>query len=100
MVVKFTRGIFNISTNEKTKSMDAGNDTEFVGLTEEEKKFNEGNRDGKSKIYPQGCGNSLDWTKMEDVTDEINKKVTEISLDNYDSKVKEKIQNVKIDIFN
>jgi len=80
--------------------MDAGKDTEFVGLTEEEKKFNEGNRGGKSKIYPQGCGNNLDWTKMEDVTDEINKKVTEISLDNYDSKVKEKIQNVKIDIFN
>lgn len=99
-IVKFTRGIFNISTNEKTESMDAGKDTEFVGLTEEEKKFNEGNRGGKSKIYPQGCGNNLDWTKMEDVTDEINKKVTEISLDNYDSKVKEKIQNVKIDIFN
>jgi hypothetical protein len=98
-IVKFARGVFNISTNEKTKSMDAGKDTEFVGLTEEEKKFNEGDRGGKSKINPQGCGRNLDWSKMEDVTDEINKKVTEISLDNYDNKVKEKIESVKIDIF-
>ena len=98
-IVKFAKGVFNISTNEKTKSMDAGKDTEFVGLTEEEKKFNEGDRGGKSKIYPQGCGLNLDWSTMEDVTDEINKKVTEISLDTYDNKVKEKIDSVKIDIF-
>ena len=98
-IVKFIKGKIEVLTNEKTKEMDAGTDSEFVGLTEEEKKFNEGNREGKSKIYPQGCGASLDWTQMEDVTDEINKKVTEISLDNYDNKVKEKIESVKIDIF-
>ena len=98
-IVKFIKGKFEVLTNEKTKEMDAGTDSEFVGLTEEEKQFNEGNREGKSKIYPQGCGASLDWTQMEDVTDEINKKVTEISLDNYDNKVKEKIESVKIDIF-
>ena len=98
-IVKFIKGKFEVLTNEKTKEMDAGTDSEFVGLTEEEKQFNEGNRGGKSKIYPQGCGASLDWTQMEDVTDEINKKVTEISLDNYDNKVKEKIESVKIDIF-
>ena len=98
-IVKFIKGKFEVLTNEKTKEMDAGTDSEFVGLTEEEKQFNEGNRGGKSKIYPQGCGASLNWTQMEDVTDQINKKVTEISLDNYDNKVKEKIQSVKIDIF-
>jgi len=98
-IVKFIKGKFEVLTNEKTKEMDAGTDSEFVGLTEEEKKFNEGNREGKSKIYPQGCGASLNWTQMEDVTDQINKKVTEISLDNYDNKVKEKIESVKIDIF-
>lgn len=98
-IVKFIKGKIEVLTNEKTKEMDAGTDSEFVGLTEEEKQFNEGNREGKSKIYPQGCGASLDWTQMEDVTDEINKKVTEISLDNYDNKVKEKIESVKIDIF-
>ena len=98
-IVKFAKGVFNISTNEKTRSMDAGKDTEFVGLTEEERKFNQGDRGGKSCIYPQGCGKNLDWRTMEDVTDEINKKVTEISLDTYDNKVKEKIDSVKIDIF-
>ena len=98
-IVKFIKGKIEVLTNEKTKEMDAGTDSEFVGLTEEEKQFNEGNRGGKSKIYPQGCGASLNWTQMEDVTDEINKKVTEISLDNYDNKVKEKIESVKIDIF-
>jgi len=98
-IVKFIKGKFEVLTNEKTKEMDAGTDSEFVGLTEEEKQFNEGNREGKSKIYPQGCGASLNWTQMEDVTDQINKKVTEISLDNYDNKVKEKIESVKIDIF-
>ena len=98
-IVKFIKGKFEVLTNEKTKEMDAGTDSEFVGLTEEEKQFNEGNRGGKSKIYPQGCGASLDWRQMEDVTDQINKKVTEISLDNYDNKVKEKIESVKIDIF-
>ena len=98
-IVKFIKGKFEVLTNEKTKEMDAGTDSEFVGLTEEEKQFNEGNRGGKSKIYPQGCGASLNWTQMEDVTDQINKKVTEISLDNYDNKVKEKIESVKIDIF-
>ena len=98
-IVKFIKGKIEVLTNEKTKEMDAGTDSEFVGLTEEEKKFNEGNRGGKSKSYPQGCGASLNWTQMEDVTDEINKKVTEISLDNYDNKVKEKIESVKIDIF-
>ena len=98
-IVKFIKGKIEVLTNEKTKEMDAGTDSEFVGLTEEEKQFNEGNREGKSKIYPQGCGASLDWTQMEDVTDEINKKVTEISLDGYDNKVKEKIESVKIDIF-
>lgn len=58
------------------------------------------NRNGKCLIQPQGCGRQLDWTKMEDVTELINKKITEISMDSYDNKVKEKINSVKIDIFN
>ena len=73
-IVKFVKGNIEISTNEKIKEMDAGKDTEFVGLREEEKQFNAGNRNGKSQIYPQGCGANIDWTKMEDVTEEINKK--------------------------
>ena len=98
-VVKFTHGIFNINTLSDASDKDAGQDSEFVGLTEEEKKLNM-NRNGKCLIQPQGCGRQLDWTKMEDVTDLINKRITEISMDSYDNKVKEKINSVKIDIFN
>ena len=98
-IVKFTHGIFKINTLSDASDKDAGQDSEFVGLTEEEKKLNM-NRNGKSLIQPQGCGRQLDWTKMEDVTDLINKKITEISMDSYDNKVKEKINSVKIDIFN
>ena len=98
-IVKFTHGIFKINTLSDASDKDAGQDSEFVGLTEEEKQLNL-NRNGKSLIQPQGCGRQLDWTKMEDVTDSINKRITEISMDSYDNKVKEKINNVKIDIFN
>ena len=98
-IVKFTHGVFKINTLSDASDKDAGKDSEFVGLTEEEKQLNL-NRNGKSLIQPQGCGRQLDWTKMEDVTELINKKITEISMDSYDNKVKEKINNVKIDIFN
>ena len=97
-VVKFIHGIFTINTLSDSSDTNAGQDTEFVGLTEEEKKENM-NRNGKSLIKPQGCGRNLDWTQMEDVTEEVNKRLTEISMDTYDNKVKEKINNVKIDIF-
>jgi GTP-binding protein EngB required for normal cell division len=97
-VVKFIHGIFTINTLSDSSDTNAGQDTEFVGLTEEEKKENM-NRNGKSLITPQGCGRNLDWTKMEDVTEEVIKRLTEISMDTYDNKVKEKINNVKIDIF-
>ena len=98
-IVKFTHGIFRINTLSDASDKDAGQDSEFVGLTEEEKKLNM-NRNGKCLIQPQGCGRQLDWTTMEDVTEKINKKITEISMDSYDNKVKEKINSVKIDIFN
>ena len=97
-VVKFIHGIFTINTLSDSSDTNTGQDTEFVGLTEEEKKENM-NRNGKSLIKPQGCGRNLDWTQMEDVTEEVNKRLTEISMDTYDNKVKEKINNVKIDIF-
>ena len=97
-VVKFIHGIFTINTLSDSSDTNTGQDTEFVGLTEEEKKENM-NRNGKSLIQPKGCGRNLDWTKMEDVTEEVNKRLTEISMDTYDNKVKEKINDVKIDIF-
>ena len=97
-VVKFIRGIFKINTLSDSEDKNAGQDSEFVGLTEEEKTENL-NRNGKCLIQPQGCGRQLDWTKMEDVTDLINKQLTEIEIGFYDNKVKEKINTVKVDIF-
>ena len=75
--MKFIHGIFTINTLSDSSDTNAGQDTEFVGLTEEEKKENM-NRNGKSLIKPQGCGRNLDWTQMEDVTEEVNKRLTEI----------------------
>jgi GTP-binding protein EngB required for normal cell division len=98
-VVKFVHGIFKIGTLSDVSDNNAGQDSEFVGLTEEEKKQNL-NRNGLCLIQAQGCGRNLDWTQMEDVTEMVNKQITEIYMDSYDNKVKEKIQTVKVDIFN
>ena len=98
-VVKFVHGIFKIGTLNDVSDNNAGQDSEFVGLTEEEKKQNL-NRNGLCLIQAQGCGRNLDWTQMEDVTEMVNKQITEIYMDSYDNKVKEKIQTVKVDIFN
>lgn len=97
-VVKYVKGVFKINTLSDASNKDAGQDSEFVGLTEEEKILNQ-NRNGKCQIQAQGCGRNLDWTTMEDVTDTVNKQITEISMDFYDNKVKEKVSSVKIDIF-
>lgn len=37
---------------------------------------------------------------MEDVTEKVNKQLTEIFLDTYDNKVKDSINSVNINIFN
>ena len=76
-VVKFIQGSFKIDTLSNVSDTNDGEDNEFEGLTEEEKRMNM-NRNGKSLIQPQGCGRNLDWTQMEDVTEEVNKRLTEI----------------------
>lgn len=76
-VLKFIQGSFKIDTLSNVSDTNAGEDNEFEGLTEEEKRMNM-NRNGKSLIQPQGCGRNLDWTQMEDVTEEVNKRLTEI----------------------
>ena len=97
-IVRFAHGIFNIITLGNAKDTNTGEDREFVGLTEEEKQLNL-NRNGKCLIQPQGCGRQLNWKEMEDVTDAINKQITEISLDSYDNKVKDKINTMEVNIF-
>ena len=37
---------------------------------------------------------------MEDCTDWVNKQVTQISMENFDNKTLEKINNIKVDHFN
>ena len=75
--MKFIQGSFKIDTLSNVSDTNVGEDNEFEGLTEEEKRMNM-NRNGKSLIQPQGCGRKLDWTQMEDVTEEVNKRLTEI----------------------
>lgn len=53
-------------------------DTELVGLSDAEKKMNEtrGTKD-KKMIQPRGCGRQSEWDKMQDVTEEMEKKLKE-----------------------
>ena len=99
-IVKFANGIFNISTVKEDTNSNVGQDSEFYGLTEEEKEMNKTRGNDKSKITPQGCGQQLNWSTMEDVTDKVNKQIRENFLDTHDTKVLKKMENLKIDIFN
>ena len=85
--------------DEKSNS-DIGQDTEFVGLTPEEKEMNKTRGTDKSIIVAQGCGKTLNWSQMEDVTDMVNKQIRENFLETHDTKILKKMENIKIDIFN
>lgn len=98
-IVKFSKGIFNVTTLKESSDNDRGQDKKFIGLTEEEKNLNK-NRGDKCQITPQGCGNNLDWSRMEDVTDKVNQQLKDAFLEAYDNKITETINSVKIDIFN
>ena len=57
------------------------NDSEFWGLSNEEKADNEKRvKNGKAEIKPIGCGQSLNWATMEDCSEEVIKKLKEDSL--------------------
>ena len=99
-IVRFAKGIFNIKTVDEKSNYDAGKDTEFVGLTEEEKEMNKTRGTDKSKIIAQGCGKTLSWSQMEDVTDMVNKQIRENFLETHDTKIIKKMENINIDIFN
>ena len=99
-IVKFAKGIFNISTVKEDTNINVGQDSEFYGLTDEEKEMNKTRGKEKSLITPKGCGQQLNWSTMEDVTDMLNKQIRENFLDTHDTKVLKKMENLKIDIFN
>ena len=83
-LVKFINGIISISSEEKGDE-DRGSETNFFGLNEEEKNKNK-NRGDKALINPKGCGATLKWNEMEDVTDKVLREMREIN-DNYDNAI-------------
>jgi hypothetical protein len=75
----------------ENENKDFGEDSEIVGLTDNEKKKNEIlEKEGKIKISPIGCGKSFKWNDnlINDCTDEILRKLNEISVSDYDSGVR------------
>lgn len=89
-LVEYVGKKIKIICNEKENN-DYGNDTEIVGLTEEEKNKNIIlEREGKVKISPIGCGKSFKWNDnlINDCTDEIIRQLNEISVSDYDSRVR------------
>ena len=82
----------NMSLNNEVEDED-----EFVGLTKKENLENlQREKEGKIKIQPFGCGRSLNWKDMEDVSDEVILKLKEISIDDYHAgflNISEKINN-------
>ena len=97
-VVKFINGSFFKEILSEKNADNLGNDDTKVGLYDDEIEKNK-NRNGKCLIKSQGCGRDLDWRTMEDCTDWVNKQITQISLESFDNKTLEKINNVKVDHF-
>lgn len=96
-LVRFTGEIFNITTLKEDK-VDGGVDTEFYGPTDEEKNLNK-NRGIKHLITPEGCGSSLNWSTIEDVTDKVMLELKKTYADKtYDLKMKENLNNINITI--
>ena len=98
-IVRFAKGIFNITEVKEGSNSDMGQDSEFIGLTKEEEEMNKTRGTDKSKIVAQGCGKQLNWSQMEDVTDFVNKQIRENFLDTHDTKVLKKMENLNINIF-
>jgi GTP-binding protein EngB required for normal cell division len=96
-LVKFTGEIFNITTLQENKT-DEGIDSAFFGPTEEENNLNK-SRGNKHLISPEGCGSSLNWATIEDVTDKVLEELKKTYSDNtYDLKMKENLNNINITI--
>ena len=94
-LVRFTGEVFNIETLKEKKS-DEGTDSEFFGPTQEEARQNQ-NRGGKHQIVPEGCGSSLNWSTLEDVTDQVLGELKKTYADKtYDLKMKENISKLDI----
>lgn len=87
-IVSFSNKKLTYTTSEQNSNQLEGKDEELVGLSENEKSKNiQLAKEGKQIIAPRGCGRSLNWDEMEDVTDFVNRELKSISSTDYDSKV-------------
>ena len=87
-IVSFSNKKLTYTTLEQNNNQLEGKDEELVGLSETEKAKNmQLKREGKQEIAPRGCGKTLNWDQMEDVTDYVNRELKSISASDYDSKV-------------
>ena len=77
--VSFINGILKVSHRVEGDE-NRGEEREFEGLTEEEKKKNLNRTSDKAEIKPEGCGATLKWDEMEDVTDYVLKELKFINI--------------------
>ena len=95
-IVKLVNNIISIENPKEQGDNISENDYEFIGLTRKEKEENiEREKKGKKLISPVGCGNYLNWNKMEDCTKEVIEKLKNECLDDdYYSKYVEMTNNL------
>lgn len=87
-IVSFSNKKLSYTTQEENNNQLEGKDEELVGLSESEKAKNILLKNqGKQEIAPKGCGKTLNWDQMEDVTDMVNRELKSISASDYDSTV-------------
>lgn len=80
-IVSFVNNILNIKVDDLGDKI-IDNDIEFAGLTQKEKAENlKRELDNKIPIKAVGCGNYLNWSQMEDVSEKILKILKENGLD-------------------
>ena len=95
-IVKLVNNIISIENPKEQGDNISENDYEFIGLTKKENEENiKREKEGKKLISPVGCGNYLNWNKMEDCTKEVIEKLKKECLDDdYYSKYVEMTNNL------
>ena len=80
----FNKDYLNKALIYNRNPLDSDYYDEFIGLTKNEKIENKiREKNGKIKISPIGCGRQIGWNEMEDCSEEVIKKLKEISVDDY-----------------
>ena len=77
-IVSFFNGKLNISHKEEG-SNEIGSEVTMFGLTPEEQENNKIRGKDKAQIKAEGCGATLKWDEMEDVTDYVKNILKEVN---------------------